>query len=169
MTASVEKLLRNAGYGGRANQKLSFSLTEAEAAAVYAAKTQMQRGDVFLVCDSGGGTTDLNVLKVTSATLGKTELQPLHYNEGEAVGSTLIDHKAESLLIDRLKRIRDELSDTPEVIAKQMLHDRFMSYKCDFGRPTSDVPRFFLPIKGMEPGKNFAHAGLQDSKIVLLK
>src|SRR2546429_8295651 len=70
MIAETEKLIREAGFGEKHNHVVRISLTEAEAAAVYASKQSYEKGDVFLVCDAGGGTTDVNVLKVRSSTAG---------------------------------------------------------------------------------------------------
>jgi hypothetical protein len=73
-SAEIERLIKEAGFGGNAShQRVKIAQTEAEAAAVYAAKgrykaslprcqksnvlTLKQSGDVILVCDAGGGTT----------------------------------------------------------------------------------------------------------------
>ncbi|KAK5690909.1 hypothetical protein LTR97_012072 [Elasticomyces elasticus] len=127
-------------------------------------------GDVFLVCDAGGGTTDLNVLKVTSASRGKTELEPLHCNEGEAIGSTLIDHKAERLILDRLRRVEAELPTTDlESLARRMIQDRFMSYKCSFGSGIMNVPKLPLPIPDLAAGQDFPIAGIENSSVILTR
>lgn len=168
MIADIDRLIRGAGYGQQPNQKVVISLTEAEAAAVYASKQQMQKGDVFLVADAGGGTTDLNVLKVTSSARGRTELQPLHFNEGEAIGSTLIDHKAERMVLDRLKLIRADIQGGDlDSMARRMIQDRFMSYKCSFGSGVMNVPKLPLPIPDIALGQDFPHAGVENSNMVL--
>ncbi|KAK3672450.1 hypothetical protein LTR78_007757 [Recurvomyces mirabilis] len=168
MMADIERLIGRAGYGKLTNHKFVITLTEAEAAAVYASKQQLQRGDVFLVADCGGGTTDVNVLKVTSAARNRTELEPLHCNEGEAIGSTLIDFKAERMVIERLKLIRTEvqLRDI-EQLARRMIEDRFMTYKCSFGSGAMMVPKLPLPIPDIAPGQDFRHAGIENSNVVL--
>ncbi|KAM3417238.1 hypothetical protein BST61_g5497 [Cercospora zeina] len=108
------------------NHKVVITLTEAEAAAVYVSKQSMQRGDIFLVCHAGGGTTDANALEVTAAARGKTQLGPLHRNEGELIGSTLIDFKVEKLLSDRLRMIPLELDGDVEFIVRDMIQGRFL-------------------------------------------
>ncbi|OCK89975.1 uncharacterized protein K441DRAFT_581770 [Cenococcum geophilum 1.58] len=76
-----------AGFGESEEHSVQISLSEAEAAAVYTAASQRNRhlvgvpaksasladdlsrlrqGDTVLVCDAGGGTTDVAVLKVSS-------------------------------------------------------------------------------------------------------
>jgi hypothetical protein len=109
MIADIERMIRQAGYGKHANHRLVISLTEAEAAAENTANQQLQKGDIFLVCDSGGGTTDTNLPKVTSASRGRMPLEPLRYNEGEAIRSTFIDYRAERLILEQLKLICSEL------------------------------------------------------------
>ncbi|KAK5679136.1 hypothetical protein LTS10_008795 [Elasticomyces elasticus] len=170
MIADIERLIRAAGYGKDTRQKAAITLTEAEAAAVYVSKQQMQKGDVFLVCDAGGGTTDLNVLKVTSTSRGKTELEPLDCNEGATIGSTLIDHNAEKLVFDRLRRVEAELPTTDlESLARRMIQDRFMSYKCSFGSGLMNVPKLPLPIPDIAPGQDFPIAGIENSSVILTR
>ncbi|KAF2212423.1 hypothetical protein CERZMDRAFT_97695 [Cercospora zeae-maydis SCOH1-5] len=82
MIASMERLIETAGFGSTPRQSVRMSLTEAEAAAIEAATTQYQEGDIFLICDAGGGTTDVNLLKVMS-TKQKMELNPLDHLEGD--------------------------------------------------------------------------------------
>ncbi|KAL2006562.1 hypothetical protein VTN00DRAFT_9230 [Thermoascus crustaceus] len=84
------ELVRKAGFGKHRRHSVVIDLSEAEAAAVYTIKSlnhhrivsiwddresdhevsierpQLQKGDVILVCDSGGGTTDISILQVRS-------------------------------------------------------------------------------------------------------
>jgi hypothetical protein len=85
MVAQIEKLIKEAGFAETPRQHVKISLTEAEAAAVYAAKHEYREGDVFLVCDAGGGTTDINMLKLITAGRGrgKMELRPLSCVQGK--------------------------------------------------------------------------------------
>ncbi|GIZ49319.1 hypothetical protein CKM354_001235100 [Cercospora kikuchii] len=168
MIAGIESMIRDAGYGKELHHKVAISLTEAEAAAVYVSKQSMQRGDIFLVCDAGGGTTDVNALKVTAAARGKTQLEPLHWNEGAFIGSTLIDFKVEKILSDRLRMIPLELTDDVESIVRDMIQGRFLSYKCAFGSGGMDVPKLTFPVPGMQPNRDIPHAGIENSRLVLL-
>ena len=81
MIAEIERVIGGAGFGQTNRERASVYMTEAEAAAVYASKQSMVAGEVFLVCDAGGGTTDLNVLRVESASIGSVELSPLSWTE----------------------------------------------------------------------------------------
>lgn len=167
--AEIEKLIRKAGFSGQ-NQKFRISLTEAEAAAVYVSKQQYEKGDVFLVCDAGGGTTDINILKVKNATSMHTELEPLSYVQGEAIGSTLINFKVEKMVKERLTKIADQLPETPEVLASRMMStDRFEIFKCSFGSAAQRVLDLMLPVPGLPVDQDYPEAQIQSSKMVITK
>ena len=169
MIANIERLISSAGFGREEHHKATISMTEAEAAAVYVSKQQMKTGDVFLVCDAGGGTTDINVLKVISAVRGKTDLEPLHWNEDSAIGSTLIDFKVGKILLHRLQAIPGRPETNMDAIFREMIQGKFMSYKCGLGIAALDVPRLALPISLMHPGQNIPHAGVENSNLVLMR
>lgn len=169
MIAEVERVIYEAGFGSRDRDSAHVYLTEAEAAAIYASKQSMSKGEVFMVCDAGGGTTDVNVLKVESAIKGSFELKPLTWTEGAAIGSTLIDHRIRKTIIDRLKMIQEYLSETAESITAKMMLDRFETFKCSFGSPGMDVPKLLLPIPGIAAGLDIPHAGVEDSKMVITR
>jgi hypothetical protein len=165
MIREIEQHIAAAGFGRRPNERALITLTEAEAAAVYALRSGMTVGETFLVCDAGGGTSDVNVLKVKSTSL--MELEALSYTEGRAVGSTLIDFKVRQLIEQRLKLARKFIDGDLENIVERMMRGSFPSFKCNFGADGYDVPRFPLPIPGLPPGLDAPHAGIEDSKIVL--
>ncbi|KAK5086586.1 hypothetical protein LTR05_003754 [Lithohypha guttulata] len=171
MIAETEQLIRNAGFArGNPLHTAEISLTEAEAAAVYASKMQYAAGDIFLVCDAGGGTSDVNILKVISSGIGQTELAPLSWVEGRAIGSTLIDFRVEKLIVERLQVVRDQLQETPEVTARRMLREgsRFESFKCNLGDEAMDLPTLRLTIPGIAPGLDVP-PHIENSQIVLDK
>jgi hypothetical protein len=98
MIEIMRQLIRVAGFGQNPQHRNEISLTDAEAAGVRAAKGLYEKGTVFLMCDAGGGTTDINTLKVTSTEIGHIELEPLSYVEGVAIGSILIDSHVQNFL-----------------------------------------------------------------------
>jgi hypothetical protein len=51
MIASIEKLVKAAGFADTGKQTVRMGLTEAEAAAIEASTTQYREGDIFLICD----------------------------------------------------------------------------------------------------------------------
>ncbi|KAF9634279.1 hypothetical protein BFW01_g5174 [Lasiodiplodia theobromae] len=168
MIAHVKRILKEAGFSESHNQRVNISLTEAEAAAVYAASQHYKRDDVILVCDAGGGTTDVNVLKITSDA-PRTELTPLSYVEGMAVGSALIDWKMSIIIQQRLELVKHHLQGKPQEIAEQMIRGRFESFKCDFGSEASEMDEIPLPIPGMEPGHDFPGSRIRNSRMIILK
>lgn len=167
MIAETERYIKDAGFGQLNKERASVYLTEAEAAAVYTSKQSLEVGDIFLVCDIGGGTTDLNVLKVKSAAVGSMELTPLSWTEGAAVGSTIIDFKVQQIVRERLERIRPPLSEDLDVLATKMMHEQFNAYKCAFGNDSFNQLDLHMPVPGLTPGTNLPDAGIADSKLVL--
>ncbi|PIB01699.1 hypothetical protein CB0940_02019 [Cercospora beticola] len=162
MIASMEKLIETAGFGGTPRQSVRMSLTEAEAAAIEAATTQYQVGDIFLICDAGGGTTDVNLLKVMS-TKQKIELNPLDHVEGVPIGSTLIDFRMAEYIVERLKLIEEHLEGDLYCLAEEMLSGRFQIVKHSFPKPM--VPHFTLEVKGLAGSHAFEQAGIKNSKM----
>jgi hypothetical protein len=166
MIAETEKLIRQAGFGKNPNHTVRVSLTEAEAAAVCVSKQGYEKGDVFLVCDAGGGTTDVNILKIKSVTPGQNEIEPLDWVEGTAVGSTLIDFKAEELITSRLGQIQHMLPDSADVIAEKMVSSgSFQTYKCCFGADANSALDLFLPVPGLGIEVHLPSSSIQDSKM----
>lgn len=104
ITANLERILANAGFQGY-NRRLKIYLTEAEAAAVNAAKEAYSAGDVIMVADAGGATTDINILQVLERSATSTRLRALTKAEGINVGSTLIDESIRQLIRNRLQEL----------------------------------------------------------------
>jgi hypothetical protein len=99
----IEEKIEAAGFGCRPNERAHITPTEAEAAAVYALGSGMTEGQTFVVCDAGGGTMEVNAVKVKSTA--PMELEALSYTEGLAVGSTAIEFKVKKLLESRLNHV----------------------------------------------------------------
>jgi hypothetical protein len=84
-------LLKEAGFGRGFNDTVDFSLTEPQASAVDAAKYSSKTyegGDIMLVCDAGGGTTDFALLEQTTSRGLRTELREIATIAGIDIGST---------------------------------------------------------------------------------
>lgn len=169
--AHTEKLLRQAGFGTELKHIVKVSLTEAEAAAVYVAKQSYQIGDILLVCDAGGGTTDINALRVKDNRAFRTELEPLLSVQGEAVGSTLIDFRVEAIIAEWLEDVADLLDETPKQVAGSMLNAsrHFDSFKCSFGSDLENETDLFLPVSGLPPGLDYPAAHIQNSMVVITR
>lgn len=170
MIEIMKHLIRSAGFGQNPQHKVDISLTEAEAAGASVAKGLYEKGDVFLVCDAGGGTTDVNILKVTSTEIGKTELEPLSHVEGVTIGSTLIDFRIEKFLRERLEIVRPYLGAEPNIVAHRMMKQgRFESFKCSYGEEQTMALDLPLQIPNIPFGKDFPQAGIVDSKIFITR
>ena len=165
MIAETEKIIKAAGFGKDGNDhRTVIGLTEAEAAAVYASKQQYEKDDIVLVCDAGGGTTDVNVLKLTSGKRAATRLQQMSWVEGRPVGSTSIDIAFHQVITRRLSKIQEHLKDDPELIADEMMQSRFERFKCSYGSPVAmSIPNLLLEVPGLGPGVNLPDAGIDNS------
>ena len=84
----IRDLVVEAGFEvGGAQHKVDIGLTEPEAAAVYTLKDTAiayQVGDIVLVCDAGGGTTDLAILEIVGYQNGQMELIKRTYRCGRS-------------------------------------------------------------------------------------
>lgn len=170
MIEMMKHMIKGAGFGHKPQHKVEISLTEAEAAGASVAKGLYEKGDVFLVCDAGGGTTDVNILKVTSTEMGRTELEPLSHVEGEAIGSTLIDYQVEKFVKERLQIIRPYLGNDPDIVAHRMMKQgRFESFKCSYGEERTNQLDLTMQIPNIPFNKDFPEAGIVDSKIFITR
>ncbi|KAK5170090.1 uncharacterized protein LTR77_004674 [Saxophila tyrrhenica] len=163
MIDSMQRLMESAGFACR-GQSVRMALTEAEAAAIEASTTKYNMGDIFLICDAGGGTTDVNLLRVKS-TDRKIELEPLDQVEGVAVGSTLIDFMMAQHIVQRLESISEHLDGDPYVLAEAMVNGRFQTIKQSFPMPLVD--QFWLPVEGLAGAQSFPELGIKGSKMVI--
>ncbi|KAH8694872.1 hypothetical protein BGW36DRAFT_299998 [Talaromyces proteolyticus] len=147
------------------NHQATIGLTEAEAAAVYACKQHYQSGDIILVCDAGGGTTDVNVLKLMSLTGEPTVLEQLGNVEGRPIGSVFIDRTIHQLLCERLSKISNHLSKSPSATAWKMISGRFQRLKCSFGTEATSTPWLKLDVPSLGPGVDFPAAQIQNGQM----
>ena len=110
--------------------------------------------DILVVCDAGGGTTDLSALKVTETAVSALSLKQLREVDvvsGENVGSAAIDYEFELLARDRLKDAKSlmELDIDPENAAWVMSKSPdFQNTKCEHGAP-DEPPTFSVPVPGL--------------------
>jgi hypothetical protein len=147
-----------AGFSQHMSHSLAIGLTEAEAAAVHTsieAPGLFKQGDVLLVCDIGGGTTDLSVLRVKSASedLSATiQLEQMDVVQGQTIGSAKIDEAFEKLALQRLELANATYPlpvSAADIAWKMMKSREFQNAKCDFGSP-DDAPIFAVPTPGLD-------------------
>ncbi|KAL4870409.1 hypothetical protein BDV12DRAFT_207712 [Aspergillus spectabilis] len=166
MIEEIRRLIDKAIQKGAPNHWACIGLTEAEAAAVYACRGSYQTGDIVLVCDSGGGTTDVNLLKLASARGGPVQLEQLGNVEGRPIGSVFIDRTIHKYITERLSKVKDSLLHTPDHVAWKMLSGRFQRLKCAFGTEVSRTPTLSLPVPFLKDSmSNLPAAGIYDRQM----
>lgn len=134
------ELVDSAGFGRAGN--VSMELTEGEASAVFTAKRlehEFQEGEAFIVCDAGGGTTDMCVLQVKSVREGVVELENLDDPKALAVGSVDIDDMYEARAVEQLRALEGLSEDQIQLIAHQATRGVFQTRKTSFGKPEVDL------------------------------
>jgi len=156
---TVEKfksIIDRAGYCRYPSHSVAMGLTEPEAAAVH---TSMEAAGMFneneavLVCDAGGGTTDLSVLRITGVYSGYLSLQQLDVVTGKNIGSVAIDRQFEDYVAAKLQQATSmfNLRIDPLVTAWSMVRSReYQNAKCDYGSPDM-TPIFTVPIPRINP------------------
>ncbi|GIJ87125.1 hypothetical protein Asppvi_006029 [Aspergillus pseudoviridinutans] len=143
-----------------------IGLTEAEAAAVYACKEHYQVNDIVLVCDAGGGTTDVNILQLKSGRGQPTKLDQFGSVEGRPIGSVFIDRGMHSLICERLSKVHDRLDMSPSHTAWRMILGRFQRLKCAFGTAAAaNTPSLKLDVPGLKPGPDLPEADIYDGQM----
>ncbi|KAM0153037.1 hypothetical protein ACHAPG_007283 [Botrytis cinerea] len=165
ITTTLRELLLNAGFGKSGNHTVIFSLTEPQASAVDAVKDSaisVATGDVIVVCDAGGATTDVAVMEYRSISRSEIpELRELVSVEGINVGSTNIDLAFQDLVERRLAP-----HDFHEDTAWSMMHlDGFQQWKHNFGYETDGVPVFKIPVPGINKYESHVDAGIECGKM----
>ncbi|KAL3469292.1 hypothetical protein BJX99DRAFT_78386 [Aspergillus californicus] len=153
--------------GDRGLHRAVIGLTEAEAAGVYVSGLHYQKDDVILVCDAGGGTTDVNVLKLVSAPGEPTIYHPLGFVEGKPVGSVFIDLGVHNLLCSKLSPIKSALSGSIEDTASQMMHGRFERFKCSFGVEGEDLSALQLEVPTTVVDPHFPEHGVHNGRMFI--
>ncbi|CZR68337.1 uncharacterized protein PAC_18236 [Phialocephala subalpina] len=128
-------IAEDAGFGDTGN--VIMELTEGEAAAVFTSKRlahRFQRGEVFMVCDAGGGTTDMCLLHVKGAQDDIVELENLDDPKALLAGSVNIDDKFEARAKELLRFTTGVPQDKIADLALQITRgDGFQDIKRQFG------------------------------------
>ncbi|KAH8647598.1 hypothetical protein BGZ60DRAFT_227711 [Tricladium varicosporioides] len=155
LISTFEKLIGQAGFGLRKNCTLRVDMTEAVASAVYTAGTvkhKFEMGDAIIVCDAGGGTTDICVLKVGEVDNRVVELEILGSPISIHVGSVNIDHAFKVAFQAKLNEFIETTPILPkdftasEYAADEATHDTketaFQVIKHNWGRKNTSMLEF---------------------------
>jgi hypothetical protein len=149
-------ILARAGFNQYPSHSIQVGLTEAEAVAVA---TSIEAPGIFvenenlLVCDVGGGTTDLSVLKVHKIGSGPPSLKQLDVVIGRNIGSVKIDEAFENRVLERLRAADQVIPigiDVEDSAWLMMKSREYQNAKCDHGSP-DETPIFSVPIINLPP------------------
>ncbi|TVY38313.1 hypothetical protein LSUB1_G004387 [Lachnellula subtilissima] len=165
-TNKFNKAIVAAGFSSENPTKHSakLELTEAEAAAVYVAtnpQVALRNKDIILICDAGGGTTDLGLIEVHDANPKQPLLKQVAAVKGVGVGSTMIDRAFEALVQRRLNAHPDTM--LPKELAHKIARgSSFQSIKHNFGTKaaTQEVYKLALDRLGLGISPQLEHLGL---------
>ncbi|GAW14132.1 hypothetical protein ANO14919_035260 [Xylariales sp. No.14919] len=128
--------IKRAGFGsGGKRHRVLWGLSEPQASAVYTAKkanVSFKKKDIILVCDAGGGTTDLALLR-QEGTEDLVSFTELSISRGNMIGSTDIDRAFEEMVEERLSKAKD-LSCLNDAANIMMHSDEFQTWKHSFGK-----------------------------------
>jgi hypothetical protein len=141
-----------------------LKLTKAEATAVYMVTTQqvtLNRNDILLICDAGGGTTDLGLIEILDTDPNKHSLRHVATVRGIGIGSTMIDRALERLVQNRLDQNTHSL---PENIAHKLARNsQFQIIKHNFDARAASQIFYKLSLHSLGIGINqdYKHPGLR--------
>ncbi|KAN0076644.1 hypothetical protein V8E54_006786 [Elaphomyces granulatus] len=152
-------LIREAGFTNGAKKgrhTIEVGLTEPQAAGVYTLRESLVKlfpKDIILVCDAGGGTTDLALLEITRIHDKFVRLDERLAYQGANIGAVHIDEGFINLVEGRLMA-----GGIPEAREKAYLtmrnstsHDlTYEQCKCSFGLPEGDAAEYNIPVPGCE-------------------
>lgn len=125
--------------------------------------------DNLLVCDVGGGTTDLSVLKVVGLGEGVPSLKQLDVVVGRNIGSVKIDEAFENLILQRLQDANEAIPldiDIEDAAWLMMKSREYQNAKCDHGSP-AEAPLFFVPVPGLPVAYHNPSFGLGQGAMLL--
>ncbi|KAI9704654.1 MAG: hypothetical protein M1820_005402 [Bogoriella megaspora] len=172
-------LIGQAGFGGPlgSNHSVTIGLTEAEAAAVHTSTENsgiFSERDLLLICDAGGGTTDLSTLRVSDTAIGALSLQQVDVVDGANVGSAAIDQDFMNFAEEKLNeadRVEPLNLDIEETVWEMMKGRDFQNIKCEHGAP-DETPTFWIVIPGLahtysSPSADIEKGELKTSKETL--
>ncbi|KAG0293105.1 hypothetical protein BGZ96_003328 [Linnemannia gamsii] len=125
-------------------------ISEAEAAAAYCREhcvetDSLEDGDLFMICDAGGRTTQITVFRVDDS-LGVRQFEYLSSSYAEDCGSTMLDQKFKELVLKRLSGL--DLDARPQrQKALESLLDGFTEIKSLFdARAKEEIKHLPVPM-----------------------
>ena len=153
----ITSLIREA-VGESQTRRSRVGLTEAAAAAVETGRDSCKKGDVVLVIDTGGGTTDINIFKYLSSEYEPSRIKALTYDEGEDIGSTRIDQLCLDYMNSKLlETLNMENGNIWLEYAQAAVRENWADLKHSYGDSTSITDTFYhIPIGPSFSSSDFA-------------
>lgn len=138
-----ERVIKAAGFGSCEGHQAFVTLRESQAAAICASREkseELEVGQLMMVLDAGGGTTDIGILEVVANSDDQSQLKEVHGEFGGTIGSTKIDDGFTTYLEDILIKINHDKPGTfqvPKTTAEKVTNsEEFQTYKCQLGTRT---------------------------------
>lgn len=152
-------IISAAGFGSNPNHKAEIGLTEAEAAAVHTARSMpgmFKEDEILMVCDAGGGTTDMSVFRVLNRVGGSLSLKQLDVVFGLAIGAARLDSLFEAAVHERLefanRSIPTGLHNLSSAAYEMRISKEYQNAKCDYGSEESlaDTSTFAIRVPALD-------------------
>ncbi|KAG0204417.1 hypothetical protein BGX28_003633 [Mortierella sp. GBA30] len=134
-------------------------ITEAEAAATYCREKceefeSLKDGDIFMICDAGGLTTNVTVFRVDDG-LGVRQFVRMSSSHAEDCGSVMLDRKFRELILSRLQGL-DMDAKPQRQKAFETLLEGFREIKSQFdGNSKDEIKHISVPmgldVKDLDP------------------
>ncbi|KAK3829885.1 MAG: hypothetical protein JOS17DRAFT_747898 [Linnemannia elongata] len=134
-------------------------ITEAEAAATYCRENceefeSLKDGEIFMICDAGGLTTNVTVFRVDDA-LGVRQFVRMSSSHAENCGSVMLDRKFRELILSKLSGLDIDAKQQRQKAFETLL-EGFGEIKSQFDAASSDEIKHIsipmgLDVKELQP------------------
>ncbi|KAL2690003.1 hypothetical protein Neosp_004069 [[Neocosmospora] mangrovei] len=157
-------IVSKAGFGEHNAHRVMLGLTESEASAVFTCHMgtvgKVQKNNIILSIDAGGGTTDLAFVKATADTVDSLGLEEIHPVTGASTGSIRIDSEFGKLIEERVKQHPETQRELPKDFSLKVSqsHD-FQTWKHQLGSK-GRAPGDEYHIRGVTGKDSYSHEGL---------
>ncbi|KAI6087306.1 hypothetical protein F4821DRAFT_105987 [Hypoxylon rubiginosum] len=162
-----------AGFGSHPNHSVAASLTEPQAAIIFTInedELQLKNGNNVLIVDSGGGTTDLCLVRVDVPEKNRPSLSELKPVDGINVGSTCIDDGFVELVREELEAIGHEKlghpsSMLPMLAWRTAMSEQFQLQKRTLDGNTHAESSFPVKVHGLGKKDTFDQSNIKEGRL----
>jgi molecular chaperone DnaK (HSP70) len=127
-----------------------------------------KENEVLLVCDVGGGTTDLSVFRVKNTHGGSLNLEQIDVVFGATIGAAQLDALFEKASMERLQHANElrsmDIGDLSHAAWEMRISKEYQNAKCDYGSEESfaDTDTFAVRVPGLEKSYVNDEYGIRD-------